>query len=159
MIIWNKKRKIIAPEALRSVIREVARKHDLPPVAFLEKTKTRKIAWARQELMARLNKELNIAPVHIGRVLGGLDRTTVVFGIRQHFARVKDEQPMPQYDPAEGVSLEYLFDTADLPVAQEPITPIPKSIRKRRAGMAHDEIIKLSKFWQKRNENFEYKSV
>ena len=45
--------------------------------------KTRKYAWPRQDLMARLQRETGRSMPAIGRALGGRDHTTILHGIRQ----------------------------------------------------------------------------
>jgi chromosomal replication initiator protein len=82
----------------REIIAEVAESHGLTPAHFESPIRTKRVAHARQEAMwaCRQVKGRDGKPRYsypfIGRLLGGRDHTTVLYGERQHAARLAAER-------------------------------------------------------------------
>lgn len=71
------------------IVAQVAAKHGISVRELTSRGRHRYIAWARQEAMARLRDMTAWSLPKIGDYLGGLDHTTVLYGIRQHQARME----------------------------------------------------------------------
>lgn len=78
-----------ARAAFRRIVSEVCEKYQLTPELLLGHRRARAIAWPRQEIMYRASKETAASLPLIGRMLGGRDHTTVIYGIRRHEERMK----------------------------------------------------------------------
>lgn len=70
------------------VLAQVADKHGLTVSDLRSKRVTRAYAWPRQEAMYRLHKELGLSSTVTGRILGGRDHTTVMYGAAKHASRM-----------------------------------------------------------------------
>jgi len=70
----------------RSIIKEVAQKHDLMMRDILSKSRKRHIAWPRHEAFDRLRKETNMSLPAIARIWD-MDHTTILYGIWAHRQR------------------------------------------------------------------------
>lgn len=60
---------------------EFARQRNIPLSDFFGKTRTRPVAWPRQDCMAMLRRKTGANVSTIGRIFGR-DHTTVIHGIR-----------------------------------------------------------------------------
>lgn len=60
---------------------EVADKHGVTVAAIDSRRRAKKLVAARQECMYRIRVELGYGMPRIGRILGGMDNTTVLYGI------------------------------------------------------------------------------
>lgn len=72
------------------ILCEVAAKHGLTVSDLRSKRVTRPYAWPRQEAMYRLHKELGLSSTVTGRLLGGRDHTTVMYGAAKHASRMSE---------------------------------------------------------------------
>lgn len=74
----------ILPSPANIIKRQVAEKHDITVRAIESRRRWKAIVQARQECMYRLRVELGLNKCRIGRILGGVDHTTVLYGIGCH---------------------------------------------------------------------------
>ena len=87
----------LPPERVRTIIVQVAEKHKIPLEALSNDSRLRRHAHPRQEAMA-LIRELRrpdgnpFSYPQIGSWLGGLDHTTVRFGVMAHGRRAGEGQ-------------------------------------------------------------------
>ena len=65
----------------KDLARQFARDHGIPISVFFGKTRTRPVAWPRQDCMAMLRRKAGANVSTIGRIFGR-DHTTVIHGIR-----------------------------------------------------------------------------
>lgn len=72
----------------RSILREVAEDTGVSVDDLRGPCLKRHVAHARQEAMFRLYQTGRYSTVHVGRILGGRDHTTVSKGIRAREARL-----------------------------------------------------------------------
>jgi len=70
----------------RSIIKEVAQKHDLMMRDILSKSRKRHIAWPRHEAFDRLRKETKMSLPAIARIWD-MDHTSILYGIWAHRQR------------------------------------------------------------------------
>jgi chromosomal replication initiator protein len=69
---------------MHELIREVAAKHNISTEYLIGHTRRAGVAWARFEIMHRARLELGMSYQLIGRVLGGRDHTTVMYGVKRY---------------------------------------------------------------------------
>ncbi len=69
-----------------AILQQVAEKHAVPIHEITGARRTKRIAYARQEVMYRARAETRLSTPQIGMRLGGRDHTTVIYGIAA-FAR------------------------------------------------------------------------
>lgn len=81
--------KIGARKQIRQIISEVAAKYGMSQTLLLSQRRSRVISWPRQEVMYRAANETAASLPMIGQELGGMDHTTIIYGIRRHAARVR----------------------------------------------------------------------
>lgn len=75
------------PAKAKAIIKEVASAHGLSVRDVLAKRRTKSHVRCRQEMMARLYTEVGRSSSgRIGGWLGGYDHTTVIHGIKTHYA-------------------------------------------------------------------------
>lgn len=79
-----------ARSTAKRIIAQVAEQHGLTAAELLGATRVRSIAYARQEAMWRISRELGRSLPEIGRMMGGRDHTTVLHGIRAHERRLAE---------------------------------------------------------------------
>jgi chromosomal replication initiation ATPase DnaA len=72
----------------KTIIREVAEKHEVKVVDIISIRRDRKSCIARHEAMWRLKQETTMSFPQIGRRLGGRDHSTVIHGIHKHEERM-----------------------------------------------------------------------
>jgi len=73
----------------KQVIAEVAARHGMTPADLLEVSQKWKVAHRRQEAMFEMYIQCpHLSFPAIGRALGGMDHTTVMFGVKQHCKRL-----------------------------------------------------------------------
>jgi len=79
---------VVRPPALKwkGIKAEVARKHGITLKEMASPQRKRNIVLARQEAFYRLKTETAMSFPEIGRRMGGLDHTTVLYGYRRHAA-------------------------------------------------------------------------
>ena len=74
--------------SVADIVRETAAKHGLSVADILGQSRSRPIAWPRQEAMYRIFTESpHISYPEAGRRLGGRDHTTVIHGVKAHCRR------------------------------------------------------------------------
>lgn len=73
---------------VRTILQEVAAKHGFTYSELTSDRRSRKIAYARQEVMWRASKETRASLPMIASILNR-DHTTVLYGIRKHEERMK----------------------------------------------------------------------
>ncbi|WP_332657341.1 helix-turn-helix domain-containing protein [Brevundimonas sp.] len=78
-------------DRINHVLRVVAEKHGISVKALKGHRPSREYAWPRQEAMHELQQRFGLSTPHIGRILGGRDHTTVLYGIAKHKARALGE--------------------------------------------------------------------
>lgn len=78
------------PRSSRIVI-EVAIKHGFTGPEITSSRRFVPLVAARHEAMWRLSKETSMSLPAIGRKLGGKDHTTVLYGIRRHEERMRQQ--------------------------------------------------------------------
>lgn len=78
-------------EVMEAAVKAVAEKHGVTLEDIMGRSKRRHIAWARQEAMHELYALGWLSMPRIGQYLGGLDHTSVLYGIRRH----KERTPNP----------------------------------------------------------------
>lgn len=71
----------------KSILQEVALKHDLTLLQLKAHRRHRRIIHARQEAMYRLYDETCMSLPRIAKFVGGFDHTTVLHGCRAHARR------------------------------------------------------------------------
>lgn len=69
---------------MHELIREVAETHNISTEYLIGHTRRTGVAWARFEIMWRARLELGMSYQLIGRVLGGRDHTTVMYGVKRY---------------------------------------------------------------------------
>lgn len=82
------------------IIEEVAKSSGISVRELKSQSRTQRVAWARQEAMWRMRRELHIPYPTIGRLFSR-DHTTAIHGVRRHQARLDaaDDLPAPDDDP------------------------------------------------------------
>lgn len=74
----------------RTILCEVANKHEIPVPVMCGPSRNRAYVAARHEAMYRIHTEIeNMSLPMIGRLMGDRDHTTVLAGIKRHAARMK----------------------------------------------------------------------
>lgn len=69
---------------LHQVIRETAAKHNVSTEHLIGHCRRAGVAWARFEVMWRARCDLGMSYQLIGRVLGGRDHTTIMYGVKRY---------------------------------------------------------------------------
>ncbi len=72
----------------KAVIDAISAHYNLPPAALLARRRDRQSSAARHTAMYLLHDLLALSPNEIGQSLGGRDRTTVLYGIKQTHSRI-----------------------------------------------------------------------
>ena len=78
------------------IIDEVSRHYRLTPGDLLGRSRTQKIALARQITMYLLIYELEMSPTQVGRLLGGRDHATVIYGAGKINGEVNEDRQLRQ---------------------------------------------------------------
>ena len=86
-------RHTIEPER---IIEEVGEYYRVSTEALLGRTRTKKIAQARQVAMYLLSYELEMSPTQIGRMLGGRDHATVIHGAGKINGEINEDSQLRQ---------------------------------------------------------------
>lgn len=77
------------------------------PISWIEERSRRKeVVHARQEMMFMLRNKIGLSYPRIGRLMGGLDHTSAIYGERQHRARMETPGPK-KLIPAPGEDLKH----------------------------------------------------
>ena len=72
-----------------SVLAEVAKRHGMTSSDLMSLTRKREVSWPRQEAMYEIFVRCpHLSYPAIGRMLGGMDHTTVLHGVRVHCERI-----------------------------------------------------------------------
>lgn len=74
---------------------EVCRRHHVKMTEMASRRRTAAVVRARHELFYRLATETPMSSVEIGRVVGGFDHTSVIFGVRRHAILRGAHNPFP----------------------------------------------------------------
>ena len=69
---------------LHQMIRETAAKHNVSTEHLIGHCRRAGVAWARFEIMWWARHELAMPYKLIGRVLGGRDHTSIMYGVRRY---------------------------------------------------------------------------
>ena len=77
---------------LADILDQVSVKYGLSVADLKGPERFRRIAHPRQEAMWRMHQTGRYSLTQIGRFLGNRDHTTVLYGIRQHAARLEAEK-------------------------------------------------------------------
>jgi len=75
----------------RQIAADVERRSGVPAHVLIGREGPKQNAEPRHELMWRMRDELGLSPARIGQLLDERDRSTVIYGIRQHEARLQRE--------------------------------------------------------------------
>lgn len=86
-------RHAIGPER---IFEEVARYYKVSVGDLLARSRTRKIAQARQVAMYLLIYELELSPTQVGRLLGGRDHATVIHGAGKINGEINEDSQLRQ---------------------------------------------------------------
>ena len=78
------------------IIQAVARNFKLTPADLLGRSRTKKIAQARQIAMYLLIYELELSPTQVGRLLGGRDHATVIHGAGKINGEINEDGQLRQ---------------------------------------------------------------
>jgi chromosomal replication initiator protein len=78
------------------IIDEVSRHYKIPRLELLSKTRTKKVAQARQVAMYLLMYELEMSPTQVGRLLGGRDHATVIHGAGKINGEINEDSQLRQ---------------------------------------------------------------
>ena len=92
-VISDAARHTIEPER---IIEEVGEYYRVSTEALLGRTRTKKIAQARQVAMYLLSYELEMSPTQIGRMLGGRDHATVIHGAGKINGEINEDSQLRQ---------------------------------------------------------------
>ena len=79
--------RLVAPK-WKQIAREVGKKHGVSLNELVSHRRSRPIVVARHEAFWRCRNETSLSYPQIGRLFGGRDHTTVLWGIRQHEKRI-----------------------------------------------------------------------
>ncbi len=71
-------------QELHELIREVAATHNISTEYLIGHCRRTGVAWARFEIMWRARLELGMSYKLIGRVLGGRDHATIIYGVKRY---------------------------------------------------------------------------
>jgi hypothetical protein len=74
------------------IAKAVARAHGITWQEFISKRRHAHITKARQHAMWEIRENTSLSLPLIGKILGGLDHTTIIYGIRQHARRLRGER-------------------------------------------------------------------
>lgn len=77
-----------SPFHWRQIIDEVCKKHDISKGNMMSRRRRQDLVAARFEAYYRLSEETTLSLPQIGRLMGGRDHTTVLYGIRIHQGRL-----------------------------------------------------------------------
>ena len=77
-----------------TIIGVVAAAHEIPVAGVLGQSRFCEVVLARHEAMWKVRQECALSLPHIGRIFGGRDHTTVLYGIRKHQALL-DSRAVP----------------------------------------------------------------
>lgn len=81
-------RVLASPLLGHRIARAVAKAHGLTFREMLSKRRAVRLVRARQHAMWEIKEHANLSLPQIGIILGGLDHTTVLYGIRRHQRRI-----------------------------------------------------------------------
>ena len=79
---------VCEPVTMREIAHDVCRRHGLTLGELTSTRRTRRISWPRQEFMALAMALKHTSSPMVGRFLGGMDHSTVLYGVRAHWKRV-----------------------------------------------------------------------
>ena len=88
----------------KSAIDTVAAHYNLPPAALLGRRRDRTASTARHVAIYLLHDLLHLTPDEIGRILGGRDRTTILYAIKRVATRIPT-------DPQFATAIQHLHDS------------------------------------------------
>ena len=72
-----------------SVLAEIAKRHGMTPADLMSLSRRREVSWPRQEAMYEIFVRCpHLSYPAIARLLGGMDHTTVLHGVRVHCERI-----------------------------------------------------------------------
>ena len=81
-----------APKPLRpsamQIMREVCQAHRVPRLAIMSGRRSPQIVNCKHEIMWRVYHETSLSYPQIGAILGGMDHTSCMHGVRRHQARI-----------------------------------------------------------------------
>lgn len=90
--LWKHDLSFATPrQRFNRIISRVAEKHQISVADLLGPSPARRFSHPRQEAMAEVKETFAYSLPRIGRLFGGRDHTTVLFGIRAHQARVRSQ--------------------------------------------------------------------
>ncbi len=92
-VISDTARHTIEPER---IIEEVGDYYRVSTEALLGRSRTKRIAQARQVTMYLLSYELEMSPTQIGRILGGRDHATVIHGAGKINGEINEDSQLRQ---------------------------------------------------------------
>jgi chromosomal replication initiator protein len=78
------------------IIQEVSRRYKISTGDILGRVKTKLIAQARQVVMYMLIFELKMSPTQVGRLLGGRDHSTVIYGAGKINGEINEDSQLRQ---------------------------------------------------------------
>lgn len=76
------------PQTGQKIARAVAKAHGINWAEFLSRRRHRPLVKARQHAMWEMHKGANLSYCAIARILGGLDHTTIIHGVKSHQRRL-----------------------------------------------------------------------
>ena len=97
----------------KAIIAAVAAHYGLTQAALVSGRRDKPVAAARQLAMYLLNERLRLVPAEIGEILGGRDRTTVLYSIKRITLRLRVDVPFAE----EVDALRHLPTSSNSPAA------------------------------------------
>lgn len=76
----------------KQIIDDIEAAHQLKPGAIYKRVRHPRIVRARQEAMHILREDLYMELPQIARLFGGINHTTVIYGVRRHAERKAQEK-------------------------------------------------------------------
>lgn len=85
---WDCEIPIMQATSWRKIVSQVCVKHGVTFEEIVGQARSKRIVRARQEAYFRLREERQISWAQIGKMLGGKDHTSVLYGWRMHQAKL-----------------------------------------------------------------------
>lgn len=80
--------KVGGKAAVKRICREVCERYGVSMELLISHRRDNGVVMARQEAMWRARHETVLSFPEIGRIMGGKDHTTVIYGVRKHAERI-----------------------------------------------------------------------
>jgi hypothetical protein len=77
----------VGPTPAQNIIGQVAYRHGLVPEDIIGRSRERAVRVAREEAFYRVCTETDVSTVRAGKLFGGRDHSTIIYGLRAHAER------------------------------------------------------------------------